>query len=89
MASITEVRTSEAPRPLPVFSQAIKANGFVFCSGSIGFDKDTMQLVDGGIKAQTVLIPAKSPKQTNNLMGFTGTNTQKPCGCSKSCRYRF
>jgi 2-iminobutanoate/2-iminopropanoate deaminase len=54
MASIAEVRTSEAPAPLPVFSQAIKANGFVFCSGNIGFDKDTMKLVDGGIKGQTV-----------------------------------
>jgi hypothetical protein len=85
MASITEVGTSEAPGPLPIFSQSIKANGFVFCSGSTGFDEDTMQLVDGGIKAQTVLIPTKSPEQTNNLMAFTGTNTQKPCGCSESC----
>ena len=49
MAAITEVHTPEAQAPLPVFSQAIKANGFVFCSGNIGFDKDTTKLVDGGI----------------------------------------
>lgn len=54
MAEITEVKTKNAPAPLPVFSQAIKANGFVFLSGNIGMDKDTWKLVDGGIKAQTV-----------------------------------
>ena len=54
MSSITEVKTPNAPKPLPVFSQAIKANGFVFVSGNIGLDKDTWALVEGGIKAQTV-----------------------------------
>jgi enamine deaminase RidA (YjgF/YER057c/UK114 family) len=54
MSGITEVSTKTAPAPLPVFSQAIKANGFVFVSGNIGLDKDTWTLVEGGIKAQTV-----------------------------------
>lgn len=60
LESISEVRTTNAPEPLPVFSQAIKGNGMVFCSGNIGWDKDTLKLVDGGIKAQTVtlLVPA-------------------------------
>ncbi|KIN06100.1 hypothetical protein OIDMADRAFT_17158 [Oidiodendron maius Zn] len=53
MGEITEVKTTNAPKPLPVFSQAIKANGMVFCSGNIGLDKDTWTLVEGGIKAQT------------------------------------
>lgn len=89
MASITEVCTSEAPGPFPIFSQAIKANGFVFCSGSVGFDKDTMKLVEGGIKAETVLILTLSLRNTAKLMGSIGTNTQKPCGCSESCGVRF
>lgn len=54
ISTIEEIRTDNAPKPLPVFSQAIKANGMVFCSGNIGLDKDTWKLVDGGIKAQTV-----------------------------------
>jgi 2-iminobutanoate/2-iminopropanoate deaminase len=55
MSGITEIKTLNAPAPLPVFSQAIKANGMVFCSGNIGFEKDTKTLVEGGIKAQTVI----------------------------------
>jgi hypothetical protein len=54
MTTVTEIRTPNAPAPLPVFSQAIKANGMIFCSGNIGLDKDTWKLVEGGIKAQTV-----------------------------------
>lgn len=54
MSTITEISTKNAPSPLAVFSQAIKANGFVFVSGNIGLDKDTWMLVEGGIKAQTV-----------------------------------
>jgi len=30
MSEITEVKTPNAPAPLPVFSQAIKANGMVY-----------------------------------------------------------
>jgi len=55
MSEISEVKTPNAPAPLPVFSQAIKANGMVFVSGNIGFDKDTRVLAEGGIKPQTAL----------------------------------
>jgi 2-iminobutanoate/2-iminopropanoate deaminase len=60
MSAITEISTKSAPAPLPVFSQAIKANGFVFVSGNIGLDKDTWALVEGGIKAQTVNRPFRN-----------------------------
>ena len=63
MSAITEIKTPNAPAPLPVFSQAIKANGFVFVSGNIGFDKDSWTLVEGGIKAQTVQIPSTEEKR--------------------------
>lgn len=49
MGEIIEIKTANAPKPLPVFSQAIKANGMAFCSGNIGLDKDTWMLVGGGI----------------------------------------
>jgi len=60
--TITEVKTPHSPAPLPVFSQAIKANGMVFVSGNIGLDPVTWKLVEGGIKAQTVSsFPTTSP----------------------------
>jgi len=51
--TIQEISTTNAPAPLPVFSQAIKANGFVFVSGNIGLIPGAWTLVEGGIQAQT------------------------------------
>ncbi|KAF4991502.1 hypothetical protein FGRMN_7776 [Fusarium graminum] len=41
------VRTTAAAVPLPQFSQAVKYNGIVYCSGSIGIDPVTDALVPG------------------------------------------
>ena len=57
MPSIEKVFTTKAPKPLPQFSQAVKYNGMVYCSGSIGFDPATSALVEGGVKEQTVRPP--------------------------------
>lgn len=57
MPSIEKVFTTKAPKPLPQFSQAVKHNGMVYCSGSIGFDPATSALVDGGVQEQTVRPP--------------------------------
>ncbi|KAK6087101.1 hypothetical protein SCUP234_02194 [Seiridium cupressi] len=53
MSRIERVYTDKAPKPLPQFSQAVKYNGTVYCSGNIGFDPATFQLVEGGVKEQT------------------------------------
>ncbi|KAK8043725.1 YjgF-like protein [Apiospora phragmitis] len=53
MSPTEKVLTSKAPKPLPQFSQAVKYNGMVYCSGSIGFDPATSSLVEGGVKEQT------------------------------------
>ncbi len=42
-----------AAAPLGPYSQAIKANGFVFVAGEKGYDPRTNALVPGGIKAET------------------------------------
>jgi len=47
------VSTSDAPQAIGPYSQAIKANGFVFCSGQIALDPATMQVVAGDVRAQT------------------------------------
>ncbi|KAJ6638199.1 RutC family protein [Pseudolycoriella hygida] len=42
------VTTNNAARPKLPFNQAIVANRFVYLSGCVGCDKDTMELVPGG-----------------------------------------
>jgi len=52
-----DVRVEDVATPLQhVFSQAIVTKKKVYCSGSIGLDKDTGKLVDGGIQAQTTQV---------------------------------
>ncbi len=48
-----EVRTSKAPAPVGPYSQAVKAQGFVFASGQIPLDPETGKPVAGDIEAQT------------------------------------
>jgi len=47
------VTTDAAPAAIGPYSQAIKANGFVFLSGQIALDPRTGQLVGQDIKTQT------------------------------------
>ena len=51
----TVVRTEKAPAPFQgaPYSQAIKANGFVFVAGQLGFEPGQTEVVGPGIKAQT------------------------------------
>ncbi|KAI1638714.1 endoribonuclease L-PSP [Biscogniauxia mediterranea] len=54
MAEKTAVVTDKAPKALPgIYSQAIKANGFVFVSGAVPMDPVTMEIIDGDIQAHT------------------------------------
>lgn len=47
------ISTSDAPRSIGPFSQAIRAGGFVFVSGQVAFDPATMKVIDGDVSAQT------------------------------------
>lgn len=47
------VATRDAPQAIGPYSQAIKANGFVFTSGQIAFDPATNQIIQGDVAAQT------------------------------------
>ncbi len=48
-----KIHTSSAPAAIGPYSQAIKANGFVFTSGQIALDPATGAVVEGGIAEQT------------------------------------
>lgn len=47
------ISTDRGPRAIGPYSQAIKANGFIFISGQIALDSATNQLVEGDIRVQT------------------------------------
>jgi 2-iminobutanoate/2-iminopropanoate deaminase len=50
------IQTGRAPQAIGPYSQAIKANGFIFASGQIPLDPDTMRIVEGGIEEQTARV---------------------------------
>jgi 2-iminobutanoate/2-iminopropanoate deaminase len=47
------ISTKDAPQAIGPYSQAIKANGFVFVSGQIAIDPATQQVIAGDVGAQT------------------------------------
>ena len=47
------IATKDAPQAIGPYSQAIKANGFVFCSGQVAIDPATQQVIAGDAAAQT------------------------------------
>jgi 2-iminobutanoate/2-iminopropanoate deaminase len=48
----TAISTPQAPAAIGPYSQAIRADGYLFCSGQLGLDPATGELVAGGVAAQ-------------------------------------
>ena len=84
------ISTENAPAALGPYSQAIVANGFVFCSGTVGIDPQTGELLRGGGRADRTgifelgrhfggcRILTRSPSKDNDLLrqcrGFRHVN---------------
>jgi 2-iminobutanoate/2-iminopropanoate deaminase len=49
---MNKIDTSNAPKAIGPYSQAISSNGFLFVSGQIPIDPKTNQVVEGGIIEQ-------------------------------------
>ncbi|TVY14946.1 RutC family protein [Lachnellula arida] len=64
------VKTDKAPLPLPFFSQAIKCQGLVYCSGSVGMDPATSKLVEGSVADRT----AQSLKNLSAVLEAAGSS---------------
>jgi 2-iminobutanoate/2-iminopropanoate deaminase len=47
------VSTPSAPKAIGPYSQAVVANGWIFCSGQVALDPKGEGLVPGGVKEQT------------------------------------
>lgn len=50
------ISTAAAPAAIGPYSQAVQVGNLVFCSGQIPLDPTTMEIVSGGIEAQTVRV---------------------------------
>src|SRR5271165_4006990 len=46
------ISTKDAPQAIGPYSQAIKANGFVFVSGQVAIDPSTQQVITGDVATQ-------------------------------------
>ena len=51
--STREITTSKAPKAIGPYSQAIVSGDLIYCSGQIGLDPSTTELVGGGITFET------------------------------------
>jgi 2-iminobutanoate/2-iminopropanoate deaminase len=47
------IATKDAPQAIGPYSQAIRANGFVFVSGQVAIDPSTQRVISGDVGAQT------------------------------------
>jgi 2-iminobutanoate/2-iminopropanoate deaminase len=47
------IATKDGPQAIGPYSQAIRANGFVFVSGQVAIDPATQQVISGDIAVQT------------------------------------
>jgi len=48
--------TKKAPAPIGPYSQAVEANGFLFCSGQIALDPVSGQILNGSVAEQAELV---------------------------------
>lgn len=56
MMSAKIIYSKNAPEPIGPYSQAIEANGFIFCSGQIAIVPETGNLLDGTVEEQAVQV---------------------------------
>ena len=56
MSDMRFTQTDRAPAAIGPYSQAVVVDGFVFCSGQIPLDPETMELEQGDVQAQTELV---------------------------------
>ena len=67
------ISTSDGPKAIGPYSQAIKANGFVFVSGQVAIDPVTNTLLSGDIAFQTDRVL----KNLRGILSAAGTSLEK------------
>ena len=67
------IATKDGPQAIGPYSQAIRANGFVFVSGQVSLDPATQQLVPGDVAVQTERVM----KNLAGILKAAGTGLEK------------
>ena len=62
------IHTDNAPKAIRPYSQAVKAGNMLFVSGQVPFVPETMEIVEGDVKAQT----AQSLKNVQAILAEAG-----------------
>eukprot|EP01041_Mallomonas_annulata_P005429 gene5429-10884_t len=73
--SRTVISTDKAPAALGPYSQAIKANGFIFISGCIGINPSTNKLIDNTIEGQTI----QALENMKAILEHSGSTLEQVC----------
>lgn len=69
----TVIATEKAPGAIGPYSQAVRANGFLFVSGQLPLDPQTGQFPDGGIDVQT----RQALTNVKNILETAGSGLDK------------
>ena len=67
------ITTKDVPQAIGPYSQAIRANGFVFVSGQVAIDPATQQVITGEVAAQTERVL----KNLSAILKAAGTGLEK------------
>jgi 2-iminobutanoate/2-iminopropanoate deaminase len=67
------ISTKDAPQAIGPYSQAIRANGFVFVSGQVAIDPATQQVLGGDVTAQTDRVL----KNLSAILSAAGSSVEK------------
>jgi 2-iminobutanoate/2-iminopropanoate deaminase len=67
------ISTKDGPQAIGPYSQAIRANGFVFVSGQVAIDPATQQVISGDVAAQTERVM----KNLSAILGAAGSGLEK------------
>jgi len=67
------ISTKDGPQAIGPYSQAIRANGFVFVSGQVAIDPATQQVMNGDVAAQT----DRTLKNLSAILQAAGSGLEK------------
>jgi 2-iminobutanoate/2-iminopropanoate deaminase len=67
------ISTKDAPQAIGPYSQAIRANGFVFTAGQVAIDPATQQLIGSDVATQTERVL----KNLSAILQAAGTGLEK------------
>lgn len=72
-ADLEVIQTDKAAAPIGPYSQAIRANGFIFVAGEKGIDPATNAIVPGGVAAET----RQTLENVKNILEEAGSSLDK------------